>query len=131
MSQDSGPRDFGEEVLVFVYGRMKRGGADHATLAGSRFLGLVATEPAYDLVDMGGLPGLTTGGSVAVQGELYAVSERMLANLDELEDHPDTFHRDSLLLEDGREVLGYLLPPTQAVGFPRVSSGTWNEAIAG
>jgi gamma-glutamylaminecyclotransferase len=129
--QDKRPRDFGDEVLVFVYGSMKRGGTEHAALAGSSYLGKVATEATFELIDMGGLPGLTTGGSVSVQGELYAVSERVLANLDELEDHPDTFHRSVLVLSDGREVLGYVLPPTQAVGFPRLSSGTWNEVLAG
>jgi len=68
---------------------------------------------------------------MVVQGELYAVDKRTLTSIDECEDHPDTFHRDKLLLNDGREVLGYILPPTQAVGFPRLSSGTWNEALAG
>jgi len=131
MSQDIQPQEPGEEMLVFVYGRMKQGGADHGILAGSRFLGQALTAPVYDLVDLGGLPGLTTEGSMVVQGELYAVDERTLTSIDEFEDHPDTFHRDKLLLEDGREVLGYVLPPTQAVGFPRMSSGDWNEALAG
>jgi len=117
--------------LVFVYGRMKQGGADHSILAGARFLGQTLTAPKYELVDMGGLPGLTMEGSMAVQGELYAVNQRTLTSLDEFEDHPDTFHRDNLLLEDGREVLGYVLPLTQANGFPRVSSGAWNETLAG
>ena len=131
MSQDIQPQEHGEELLVFVYGRMKQGGADHAILAGSRFLGQVLTAPIYDLIDLGGLPGLTTEGGMAVQGELYAVDQRTLTSLDEFEDHPDTFHRDNLLLEDGREVLGYVLPLTQANGFPRVSSGAWNETLAG
>ena len=116
---------------MFVYGRMKQGGADHSVLSESRFLGQAQTAPKYDLVDLGGLPGLTTEGGMVVQGEIYAVNEQTLASLDEFEDHPDTFHRDDLLLADGREVLGYVLPPTQAVGFPRLSSGTWNEALAG
>ena len=68
---------------------------------------------------------------MVVQGELYAVDKQTLTSIDECEDHPDTFHRDNLLLDDGREVLGYVLPLTQAVGFPRLSSGTWNEALAG
>ena len=131
MSQDIRPQTSGDEVLVFVYGRMKQGGADHSVLAGSRFLGLAMTAPEYDLVDLGGMPGLTTEGGMVVQGELYAVDKQTLTSIDECEDHPDTFHRDNLLLDDGREVLGYILPLTQAVGFPRLSSGTWNEALAG
>ena len=73
-------------------------------------MGQALTAPKYNLVDLGGLPGLTMDGSMAVQGELYAVNEQMLARLDEFEDHPDTFHRDNLLLEDGREVLGRRQP---------------------
>ena len=131
MSQDIRPQETKDEILVFVYGRMKQGGEDHSILAGSRFLGQAQTAPVYDLIDLGGLPGLTTDGGMAVHGELYAVDARTLTSLDEFEDHPDTFHRDNLLLEGGREVLGYVLPPTQAVGFPRLSSGSWNEALAG
>ncbi len=131
MNQNIRPQASDDEVLVFVYGRMKQGGADHSILAGSRFLGSVQTAAEYDLVDLGGLPGLTTEGGMTVQGELYAVDGRTLTSIDECEDHPDTFHRDNLLLDDGREVLGYILPLTQAVGFPRLSSGTWNEALAG
>ena len=131
MSQDIRPETPAEEVLVFVYGRMKQGGAAHALLSDSRMLGTVRTAALYDLVDLGGFPGLTADGTTAVVGELYAIDERTLANIDELEDHPDTFHRDVLLLEDGREVLGYVLPQSQAVGFPRLSSGSWNEALAG
>ena len=131
MSQDIRLQEDVNEVLVFVYGRMKQGGADHAILAGSRFLGQALTAPLYDLIDLGGLPGLTTEGGTAVHGELYAVDERTLTSLDEFEDHPDTFHRDNLILEDGREVLGYILPSTQALGFPRFSSGAGNEALAG
>ncbi len=131
MSQDIRPQESNDEILVFVYGRMKQGGEDHSILAGSRFLGQTQTAPVYDLIDLGGLPGLTTDGSMVVHGELYAVDARTLTSLDEFEDHPDTFHRDTLLLEDGREVLGYVLPSTQATGFPRLGSGSWNEALAG
>jgi gamma-glutamylaminecyclotransferase len=131
MTQEIRPEQTGDEMLVFVYGRMKQGGADHAILAGSRFLGQALTAPVYDLVDLGGLPGLTKEGGMAVHGEIYAVDRRTLTSLDEFEDHPDTFHRDNLLLDDGREVLGYVLPAAQATGFPRMSSGSWNEALAG
>ncbi|MCH2106743.1 MAG: gamma-glutamylcyclotransferase, partial [Planctomycetes bacterium] len=127
MTQDIRALDNGDEMLVFVYGRMKQGGTDHAVLSGSKFLGEVLTAPLYDLVDLGGMPGLITGGEVAVHGELYAVDGRTLTNIDEFEDHPDTFHRDTLILEDGREVLGYVLPAAQATGFPHMNTGTWNE----
>jgi len=131
MTQDIRALDNGDEMLVFVYGRMKQGGIDHAVLSGSKFLGEVLTAPIYDLVDLGGMPGLTTGGEISVHGELYAVDDRTLTNIDELEDHPDTFHRDTLILEDGREVLGYVLPESQANGFPHMNTGDWNEVLAG
>ena len=130
MNQDSRPKTSSSELLVFVYGRMKRGGEAHAYLAGARDCGPVITAASYELVDLGGFPGLIADGGTAVHGELYAVDGPTLANIDELEDHPDTFHRDTILLEDGREVIGYVLPLSQALGFPRVESGTWDVALA-
>ncbi len=88
-------------------------------------------QAQYELVDLGGFPGLITEGGTAVQDDLYAVDGPTLANIDELEDHPDTFHRDTLLLGDEREVIGYVLPLSQALGFPRVESGAWNAVLAG
>ena len=131
MTQENRPVTSSTELLVFVYGRMKQGGEAHSHLSCARALGAVITAAQYELVDLGGFPGLIAGGGTAVQGELYAVDGPTLANIDELEDHPDTFHRDTLLLEDGREVIGYVLPLSQALGFPRVESGAWDAALVG
>ncbi len=131
MIQENQPATSSAEFQVFVYGRMKEGGAAHESLSGARALGLVVTAAKYELVDFGGFPGLITGGSTAIQGELYAVDGPTLTKIDELEDHPDTFHRDTIILEDGREVIGYVLPLSQALGFPRVESGTWSSSLVG
>ena len=131
MIQENQPASSSAEFQVFVYGRMKKGGAAHENLSGARALGEVVTAAQYELVDLGGFPGLVTGGSTAIQGELYAVDGPTLANIDELEDHPETFHRDTVVLEDGREVIGYVLPISQALGFPRVESGAWNSSLVG
>ena len=119
-----------DQVLVFVYGRMKQGGANHGILAQSKFIGGAVTAPLYTLVDLGGFPGLKKDGQRAIHGELYAVDPQTLANIDELEDHPDTFRRDTLTLEDGREVVGYVLPASQAAGFPHMNEVVWGEVLA-
>lgn len=72
---------------VFVYGTLKRGGSNHAWLAGQVFLGPAHTAPGFTLYSLGEYPGLVADPSDAagVSGELWAVDAACLAGLDELE----------------------------------------------
>ena len=115
------------ETLVFVYGRMRRGEADHRFLRGARHVMDIATAAAFELVDLGGLPGLIEGGETAIQGEVYAVDAATLAMIDELEDHPESFRRTRIELADGSFAEGYLVPRAQAGCFPRCENGHWRR----
>jgi gamma-glutamylaminecyclotransferase len=75
---------------VFVYGTLKRGFPYHETgLKGQRFLGPARTREAFPLVVAGRwrTPVLVfePGAGTRVLGEVYRVSARALAGLDELE----------------------------------------------
>jgi gamma-glutamylaminecyclotransferase len=73
-------------TVLFVYGSLKRGHRNHRLLADQQFLGAAVTEPRYRLVDLGTYPGMIDDPQgVSVTGELWAVGECALAELDDFE----------------------------------------------
>jgi gamma-glutamylaminecyclotransferase len=73
--------------LVFVYGTLKRGGSNHALLAGQTFVGPARLAPGFALYSLGEYPGLVADPASPhrVTGEIWAVDAAGLAALDELE----------------------------------------------
>lgn len=110
---------------VFVYGTLRRGGRNHALLAGSRCLGAFATQARYRLLDLGPYPALVDGGSDRVAGEVYEVEAVVLERLDELEGHPTFYRRAPIALDPSApaDVQGYLLAAEQTSSHPRVEPG--------
>lgn len=74
-------------TTLFLYGTLKRGGFNHVFLAGQKFLGIARTLPGFTLYSLGDYPGMVRapGDTVGVTGELWAVDEGCLAELDRLE----------------------------------------------
>ncbi len=74
-------------TTLFLYGSLKRGYSNHVLVAGERFLGEAVTEPRYRIIELGQYGGLIRDdvAGLAVQGELWAVSEAALAVLDAFE----------------------------------------------
>jgi gamma-glutamylaminecyclotransferase len=72
---------------VFVYGTLKRGGANHAHLAGQTFVATARTTAGLTLYSLGEYPGLVAvpSDTDGVTGELWAVDAACLARLDILE----------------------------------------------
>jgi gamma-glutamylaminecyclotransferase len=72
---------------IFVYGTLKRGGANHLFLQGQKFLGDARTAPGFVLYSLGDYPGMVRapGDTVGVTGELWSVDDDCLAELDRLE----------------------------------------------
>jgi hypothetical protein len=66
----SRPTDGSPEMLLFVYGTLRRDAANHRELRDATFIGRARTQPKYELVDMGGYPALLEGGADAVVGEV-------------------------------------------------------------
>jgi gamma-glutamylaminecyclotransferase len=111
--------------LVFVYGTSMSGELNHQLMTGARFLANGHTKAEFDLVDLGGFPGMIQGGATSVNGEVYAVTAGGVRFMDEVEDHPEYFRRTHVELEDGPGVDCYILPPAQGRPFPRIASGDW------
>ena len=98
-------------TVVFVYGTLKRGERNHRLLAGQEFLGPAATAPRYRVADLGPYPGLVRDdrNGLAVVGELFAVSECCLGELDDFEGMPDLFVREPIEIDGRADVWAYYL----------------------
>lgn len=117
------------EFVLFVYDAWMSGQAEAARLQGARAIGPAATEPRFDLVDLGTQVALVPGGTTAVRGEVYAMEPSMLASLDIERGHPLRYKRIRIRLEDGREVEAYTLDESQVRGRRRIRSGDYRTHV--
>jgi gamma-glutamylcyclotransferase (GGCT)/AIG2-like uncharacterized protein YtfP len=96
----------GNAVLVlFAYGSLKRGQANHRELRGARFSGVTHTAPAFALRVSAGYPALVPG-KRAIAGELYELSTQTLLELDEFEG--PAYVRAEIEIEGGGTAITYL-----------------------
>ena len=78
-------------------------------------------------MSLGAFPAMIPGGGKSVAGELYEVDGPTLSALDHLEGHPHFYRRERIRLENGEEVLAYLLTREQAGGRVIIKSGNWKQ----
>jgi len=108
-------------VQLFVYGSLKSGYENAHLLARASYLGAARTAPGYRLVRYrDGYPGLVAvgGATESVAGELYAVDEGLLAELDVFEDCPTLYQRVVIQLGDGRSAEAYVVSPESESSWP-------------
>ena len=92
------------KTILFVYGSLKRGRRNHRLIADQEYLGPAGTEPRYRIVDLGVYPGLIEDANgVRVVGELWAVGECALAEVDEFECADAPYYRGSVVIEGRTE----------------------------
>ncbi|HET9955311.1 MAG TPA: gamma-glutamylcyclotransferase family protein [Polyangiaceae bacterium] len=125
--QSSGERgkNTQSETLIFVYGTLRRGEANHALLGASTSRGPGLTRPQFELFDLGEYPGMAPEGTTCVVGEVYAVSPETLRRLDRLERHPTWYERKPIQLSDGLWVEAYVLPRAYCKRGHPIASGDW------
>ena len=129
---------------VFVYGTLQRGCSNHGLLVGSQFLGAAVTEDDFvmrTLVDAQGRRGIPFVGRDIplgpVHGELFAVDDRTLVQLDQLEgcvpDDPDAswYRREKVAVRigDSGEVHQAFIYLHERPASPLVASGRWRDAF--
>ena len=123
---DETPRNF-----IFVYGTLMRGCANHACLAGQRFIGEARTPAGYRLHQLCGYPGMVVGESdpAGVPGEVWEVSDACLKQLHRLEGVDEGLYRfqpiDLQPPHDSLPVFTYLYL-RNVLGRP-VVAGKWRE----
>ena len=116
---------------LFVYGSLLEGLPAHGYLGGSPFLGRVATEPGYRLIDLGAYPGLVSApGHEGVRGELYEVETAVRDRLDAYEGHPVLFRRTEIGLAGQGFAWAYLFQGDPREGTP-VEGGDWRAVCVG
>lgn len=86
------------KVRVFVYGSLKTHMGNNALLkrAGAKCLGLDSITGPFQMVSMGGFPGVVhtrDGAARTIFGEVWATDMEGLASLDMLEHHPSWYER--------------------------------------
>ncbi|MBN9121541.1 MAG: gamma-glutamylcyclotransferase [Planctomycetes bacterium] len=98
-------------TILFVYGTLRRGERNHRLLAGQEFIGEAVTAPRYRVFDLGPHPGLARDeqNGLAVHGELFAVGECCLAELDDFEEVPGPFVREPIEIDGYEQVWAYYM----------------------
>jgi gamma-glutamylcyclotransferase (GGCT)/AIG2-like uncharacterized protein YtfP len=114
------------DALVFVYGSLKRGMANHQQLQGAHWVGR-ATLEGLSLHDLGPFPMAVADASAMqpLQGELYRVSAELLLQLDRFEGAPRLYERQRRTLADGAQVWIYVGRASQVRQSPVIRSGCW------
>lgn len=128
-----------QELLVFVYGTLKRGFYNHGWLAHARLLGMGRIHGVMH--DLGAYPGLEIPEGIMdmeednhVTGEVYAADALTLGSLDQLEGCPHLYTRRKVKLcaagGTGEEVWTYVATPATLARASRgiIKSGIWQAA---
>jgi gamma-glutamylaminecyclotransferase len=109
---------------VFVYGTLKQGGYNHFFVRGAKKYSAIA--PKINLHAGPFYPFAIRGQGWAI-GELYEVNEATLRKLDELEDHPNDYHREitRVIIENRQIVMAWIYLNRKACHYPRIVDGIW------
>jgi gamma-glutamylaminecyclotransferase len=113
---------------VFVYGTLLAGEVNHHLLARSELLGRHRTEPRFTMLDLGAYPGVASGGSTAIAGEVYRIDSKGLELLDRLEDYPRLYDRILISSPYGRAWI--YLYRGRVNGRAAIRSGDWRTLTA-
>jgi gamma-glutamylcyclotransferase (GGCT)/AIG2-like uncharacterized protein YtfP len=114
------------DALVFVYGSLKRGMANHEQLQGAAWVG-EASITGLALYDLGPFPMAVADdqASTPLQGELYRVSAQLLQKLDRFEGAPRLYERQWRRLRDGCSAWVYVGRKRQVCHAALIASGCW------
>ena len=90
----------GNSRPVFVYGTLMRGQRANHLMSGSDFAGCFCLKENA-MYHLGSYPGIVPCAGESVMGELYFVSEEMIAQMDRYEREGDLYLRRSVTLTAG------------------------------
>jgi gamma-glutamylcyclotransferase (GGCT)/AIG2-like uncharacterized protein YtfP len=118
-----------DKEVLFVYGSLMRGLANHDVLASADFIGQAVTRAQYSLLDLGPYPGAVGAGTQALRGEIYAVTRIELARLDAFEGVPSFYRRVRTQLEQPEGSAWIYLLTSLPAGVAVVHSGSWRQHL--
>ena len=112
---------------VFVYGTLMRGEGAHSYLAKAAFVGEYRL-PDYAIYNLGWYPGIRSKNGSCVYGEVYAVDDRMLAEMDRYEGEGSLYHRTPVVVENEAgpiDAVAYVY--AREIRGHEIEGGKWNE----
>mgnify|MGYP001305780880 CR=1 FL=1 len=116
-------------MKIFVYGTLMKGEFNNSILRGPevKYIGKGITKRNYTLYSLGPFPGMVSGGSSAIVGEIYKVDDFTLRMLDGLESHPTFYKRTKIELQGGEKVQTYILNEDYLEDCEIIKSGDWKS----
>lgn len=113
------------QIVVAVYGTLKRGFGNHRLLEKSAFL--KESKLKGTMYSLGPFPALSLHGNTDVHVEMYEIDEPTLQSLDRLEGHPSFYQRQKVHA-GGLDAWVYTMDHDQELSnMPIVKSGNWGE----
>ena len=112
---------------VFVYGTLMRGEGAHSYLAKAEFIGEYRL-PDYAIYDLGWYPGIRPKTGCCVYGEVYAVDNRMLQEMDRYEGEGSLYHRMPVVVENETgtlDAVAYVY--AREINGQKIEGGRWNH----
>ncbi len=102
-----------KKTKVFVYGTLKKGaparGIDRWA-KGAQFIGpAVTSKSAYSLYDLGSFPAVVLNGKTRILGEVWAVDDDTMQDLDRIEGYPAFYKRTLVDTTQGQSWM-YFIP---------------------
>ena len=91
-----------KKIKLFVYGSLMSEMSNNYILKGSDLL-------REAKIDMGAFPAIVQEGYRKIKGEVYVIDPPTLKRVDFLEGHPYFYKRQMIKLENGEQVVAYLL----------------------
>lgn len=112
--------------LVFVYGTLRKGEANHHYLAQSQCLDSCQSGLDYKLYDLGEYPAVSDG-NTAISGEVYLIDDHTLQALDKLEDVPVEYRRETIETPFGTAWIYLYQDSSKLVN--EIVSGDWCQRV--
>ena len=112
---------------VFVYGTLMRGESAHSYLAKAEFIGDYRLCD-YAIYNLGWVPGILPKAGSCVYGEVYAVDDRMLHEMDRYEGEGSLYHRTPIAVENETgtvDAVAYVY--AREIKGHEIKGGKWNE----
>jgi len=121
-----------KKIKLFVYGSLMSEMSNNYILKGSDLLREAKTKGEYTMIDMGAFPAIVQEGYRKIKGEVYIIDQHTLKRVDFLEGHPYFYKRQMIKLENGEQVVAYLLnDDLDNHEKDIVATGDWREKHGG
>ncbi|MGF1681979.1 gamma-glutamylcyclotransferase family protein [Photobacterium minamisatsumaniensis] len=109
---------------VFVYGTLRKGESNHHLLVRETYIGRCQVNNGYRLYNLGDYPAIISAEpSLPITGEVYEVSDDVMAELDRLEECPVLYLRALVKTEFGQAWIYIYTRPVER--FPVINHGDW------